>query len=93
MSGNNAEGLSATQLPGISAATSPTPTTSWQSSPDRSARIPRPLTSPADFGVRNGATNQRDYVLDYYAGYLQDTWKVLPRFTLSGGLRYDSTHQ
>jgi Carboxypeptidase regulatory-like domain/TonB dependent receptor-like, beta-barrel len=40
-------------------------------------------------GFVDGATNRRHYSLDNYAGYIHDTWKVVPRLTLTLGLRYE----
>src|SRR6266446_9544914 len=40
-------------------------------------------------GFVDGATNLRHYSLDNYAGYIHDTWKVVPRLTLTLGLRYE----
>jgi len=36
-------------------------------------------SSPATYGIRTGSA----------AGYIQDTWKILPRLTLNYGLRYE----
>jgi hypothetical protein len=36
-------------------------------------------SSPATYGIRTGSA----------AGYIQDTWKILPRFTLNYGVRYE----
>jgi hypothetical protein len=36
-------------------------------------------SSPAVYGIRTGS----------FAGYIQDTWKILPRFSLNYGLRYE----
>ncbi|MEK7406389.1 MAG: TonB-dependent receptor [Acidobacteriota bacterium] len=40
-------------------------------------------------GFVNGATRLRHFLLDNYAGYFQDSWKVKPRLTLTLGVRYD----
>ncbi len=40
-------------------------------------------------GFVNGATNRRNYNLNNYAWYVQDRWKVVPRATLTLGLRYE----
>ena len=40
-------------------------------------------------GFVNGATNLRQFTYDTFAGYVQDKWKVLPRLTLTLGLRYE----
>lgn len=40
-------------------------------------------------GFVNGATNLRHFSLGNYAGYVQDTWKVKPRLSLTLGVRYD----
>lgn len=42
-----------------------------------------------DTGFVNGATNLRRFSYDTYAGYVSDKWKVLPRLTLTLGLRYE----
>lgn len=90
ISGNNSKGLSAAQLPGASASDQTAANnllavlagyiTSYQQTFNVTSR-----TS----GFVNGATNKRNLKFDYYAGYGQDTWKILPRLTLSLGLRYD----
>ena len=40
-------------------------------------------------GFVNGATNGRNFSYDDYAAYVQDAWKVLPRLTMTLGLRYE----
>ncbi len=40
-------------------------------------------------GFVNGATNQRNFRYDTYAGYFSDQWKIKPRLTLTLGLRYE----
>ena len=40
-------------------------------------------------GFVPGAANTRNFKLSEYDFYLQDNWKVLPRLTLTIGLRYD----
>ncbi len=90
MSGNNSKALAAAQLPGISASDLTTANNllallAGQVSAYNQTFNVKDRTS----GFSNGMTNQRDYLLDYHAGYIQDSWKIAPRFTLSGGLRYD----
>ena len=46
------------------------------------------VTSPTS-GYVNGATNLRHLQYNVYAGYAQDNWKILPRFTLTLGVRYE----
>ncbi|MGZ4817366.1 MAG: outer membrane beta-barrel protein, partial [Terriglobales bacterium] len=40
-------------------------------------------------GFVGGAANARDWVLDDYAFYIQDAWRISPRFTLRAGLRWE----
>jgi len=40
-------------------------------------------------GFVSGATSLRHFLLDNYAWYLQDAWRVKPRLTLTAGVRYD----
>ncbi len=40
-------------------------------------------------GFVSGANNTRQLVLNNYAGYLQDSWKVTPRVSINAGLRYE----
>lgn len=46
------------------------------------------VTSP-DSGFVKGANERRLLSYDTYAGYIQDRWRVLPRLTLTLGLRYE----
>ncbi|WP_321474601.1 carboxypeptidase regulatory-like domain-containing protein [uncultured Paludibaculum sp.] len=40
-------------------------------------------------GFVPGATNLRHFTYDTYAGYVSDKWQVLPRLTVTLGLRYE----
>jgi hypothetical protein len=40
-------------------------------------------------GFVKGAENRRHFLLYDYAGYGTDTWKVRPRLTVTGGVRYE----
>lgn len=44
---------------------------------------------PATFSVPGEAGNPREFNFHYFAPYIQDDWKVTPRFTLNLGLRWD----
>jgi hypothetical protein len=45
------------------------------------------LSDPSPFN--NGATGQRHAAQEYYIGWAQDEWKLLPNVTLNYGLRYE----
>lgn len=90
MSGTNSKALTAAQLPGISANDLTTANNLLAIVAGQVSAYTQTFNvTGRSSGFVNGATQQRDYILDYYAGYVQDTWKLMPRFTLSGGLRYD----
>jgi hypothetical protein len=40
-------------------------------------------------GFVPGATNARKFTYDNYSGYIQDNWRVLPRLSLTLGVRYE----
>jgi len=40
-------------------------------------------------GFVNGATNQRNWMVDDHSGYVQDNWRVERRLTLNLGIRYE----
>jgi hypothetical protein len=90
MSGNNPNALSTTQLPGVSTNDLTTANNLLAVLAGQVSAYTQTFNvTGRSSGFVPGATNQRDYILNYYAGYVQDTWKIHPRFTLSGGLRYD----
>ena len=52
----------------------------------------RPIREPTPIGSRSGCRDLRGGSLnksEYYAGFLQDKWKLNSQLTLSLGLRYD----
>jgi hypothetical protein len=48
-----------------------------------------PRTYPDRFSIRVGGRSESLTTSKYFAGFLQDKWKVNPRLTLSLGVRYD----
>ena len=83
-------GLTAAQLPGISAADL-VPANAMLATLAGYVTIFQQtfnITSRAS-GFVDGAPLRRRLSLDNYAFYIQDTWKIRPRLTLTPGLRYE----
>lgn len=90
ISAANPTGLTGTDLPGISSANQSTANSLYSNLAGivSSASQTFNVTSPTS-GFVNGATNLRHVQYETYAGYIHDTWKVLPRLTVSLGMRYE----
>lgn len=90
ISQNNSTGLAASELPGISTANLATANSLYANlggiitSESQTFNV----TSPSS-GYVSGATNLRHIQYNTFAGYIHDNWKVLPRLTVSLGLRYE----
>lgn len=88
--GTGHTGLTAAQLPGISA-------TDLTSANNLLANLSGAVTSStqsfnvtgATSGFVKGAQSLRHYTYDNYAGYVQDNWRVMPNLTIEAGLRYE----
>jgi outer membrane receptor protein involved in Fe transport len=88
--GTGNTGLTSAQLPGISAA-------DLTGANNLLANLAGYVTSYTQTfnvtsrtsGFVKGADNERNYSLNNYAFYGQDSWKIQPRLSLNLGLRYD----
>ena len=83
-------GLTSTQLPGISTSNLSTANSLYADLAGLigSAAQTFNVTSPTS-GYVPGATNRHHLNYSSFAGYVHDNWKVLPRMTVSLGLRYE----
>jgi hypothetical protein len=83
-------GLTSTQLPGISTSNLSTANSLYADLAGliSSAAQTFNVTSQTS-GYVPGATNRRHLSWNQFAGYVHDNWKVLPRMTVSVGLRYE----
>lgn len=90
ISGNNTHGVTAAQLPGASA--------SDQTNANNMLAILAGYISTytqtynvkdRTSGFVSGANNTRDLRLNYYAGYVQDAFKLSKKLTITAGIRYD----
>jgi hypothetical protein len=88
--GTGNQGLTTAQLPGISA-------NDLNNANSLLALLAGYVTSYSqtfnvtsrNSGFVNGATDRKHYLLNNYALFAQDSWRVRPRFSLTLGLRYD----
>ena len=88
--GTGHTGLTAAQLPGVSA-------NDLTSANNLLANLTGAVSSSSQTfnitnqtsGFVNGATNLRHFVYDNYAFYVQDNWRVMPNLTIEAGLRYE----
>lgn len=86
----NTKGIQAAQLPGASS----TDVTAANSLLANLAGYLNSYTqtfnvSSKTSGFVNGATNNRDWHVDDYSLYLQDNFRLVPRFTVTLGVRYE----
>ncbi|HSD47080.1 MAG TPA: carboxypeptidase regulatory-like domain-containing protein, partial [Pyrinomonadaceae bacterium] len=61
--------------------------TSFLTNTPQSIQFLGDVSAPSPFN--NGATGQRFAKQEYYIGYAEDEWKILPNLTLNYGLRYE----
>ena len=88
--GSRSTSLTNTDLPGVSSANLSTANSLFANLAGyvSSATQTFNVTSPTS-GYVPGATNLRHLQYDTFAGFIQDNWKMLPRVTVSLGLRYE----
>lgn len=90
ISANNTTGLLASEFTGIRSSDLNTANSLYTTLGGIISRYDQTFNvTDRNSGFVNGATNLRRFTYDTYAGYISDKWKVLPRLTVTLGLRYE----